>query len=91
MLARLGYQVDVLDLGCCGLAGSFGYERHHDELSRQIARDRFLPGLAAASEAGPLLLDGFSCELQAHHLSDLTTTTFAELVHRVVVDRAAAT
>ncbi|MBU6515193.1 MAG: FAD-binding oxidoreductase [Acidobacteriota bacterium] len=91
VLTRLGYAVDVLDLGCCGLAGSFGYERHHDELSREIARDRFLPGLAAAAEKGPLLLDGFSCELQAHHLSDLTTTSFAELVHRVVVDRATAT
>lgn len=80
VLERMGFDVRLLDLGCCGLAGSFGYEAHHDQLSRDIARDRFIPGLTAASLAGPIVLDGFSCDLQANHLSDLVTTNFAELV-----------
>lgn len=53
VLERLGFDVRLLDLGCCGLAGSFGYEAHHDELSREIANDRFLPGLEAAALEGP--------------------------------------
>ncbi|MBW4029761.1 MAG: hypothetical protein HIU57_03665 [Acidobacteria bacterium] len=84
VLERLGFDVRLLDLGCCGLAGSFGYHPHHDELSREIARDRFLPGLTLAAREGPLVLDGFSCDLQASHLSDLATTTFAELVRRTM-------
>ena len=81
VLTRAGADVEMLDLGCCGLAGSFGYEAHHDDLSRQIAADRFLPGLAdAATKGRRLVLDGFSCELQATHLSSLATTTLAQLL-----------
>ena len=87
VLERLGFDVHLLDLGCCGLAGSFGYHPHHDELSREIARDRFLPGLTRSAREGPLILDGFSCDLQASHLSDLATTTFAELVRRTIDPR----
>ena len=81
VLTRAGADVEMLDLGCCGLAGSFGYEAHQDDLSRQIAADRFLPGLAdAATKGRRLVLDGFSCELQATHLSSLATTTLAQLL-----------
>ncbi len=80
VLTRAGYEVDVLDLGCCGLAGSFGFEAHHDEISREIARDRFLPGITRAAAKGPIVLDGFSCDLQAQHLSAVATTTLAELL-----------
>ena len=91
VLERMGFDVRLLDLGCCGLAGSFGYEAHHDDLSREIARDRFIPGLTAAALAGPIILDGFSCDLQASHLSDLVTTNFAELVLGTTGARDAST
>jgi len=80
VLTRAGFEVDVLDLGCCGLAGSFGYEASHDELSRLIAEDRFVPGITRAARAGHLVLDGFSCDLQAQHLTSLTPTSLAELL-----------
>ena len=80
VLTRAGFDVEVLDLGCCGLAGSFGYEADHDALSRAIAQDRFLPGITRASAKGPLVLDGFSCDLQARQLSDLVPTSLAELL-----------
>jgi FAD/FMN-containing dehydrogenase/Fe-S oxidoreductase len=80
VLTRVGFDVELLDLGCCGLAGSFGFEAHHDALSREIARDRFIPGITRGASRGPVVLDGFSCDLQASHLTDLPTTTLAQLL-----------
>lgn len=37
---RLGLDFEVLDSGCCALAGSFGFERDHDQISREIAEQR---------------------------------------------------
>jgi len=56
--------------GCCGLAGNFGYERGHGELSRAIAADRLLPALAQASPDAVTLADGFGCRTR---ISELTT------------------
>jgi Fe-S oxidoreductase len=39
---RMGLDFELLDSGCCGLAGSFGFEREHDELSRQIGEHRLM-------------------------------------------------
>jgi FAD/FMN-containing dehydrogenase/Fe-S oxidoreductase len=80
VLANSGFDVKVLDLGCCGLAGSFGFEKDHDEVSRLIARDRFVPGIVRGVLDGPVILDGFSCQLQAVELTNLATTSTAELL-----------
>ncbi len=89
VLMRAGFEVEVLDLGCCGLAGSFGYEASHDEVSRLIAADRFVPGITRAAGAGHLVLDGFSCDLQAQHLTPLTPTSLAELLLSVMSSTSA--
>ncbi|MGD0853809.1 MAG: FAD-binding and (Fe-S)-binding domain-containing protein [Acidimicrobiales bacterium] len=80
VLTDSGFDVQTLDLGCCGLAGSFGFEKDHDELSRQIARDQFVPGIVRGSLLGQVILDGFSCQLQAGELTDVATTSTAELL-----------
>lgn len=80
VLNDAGFDAELLDLGCCGLAGSFGFQREHDELSRQIAQDRFLPAIQEGSNNGFVVLDGFSCQLQAEELAGLRTTSMAELL-----------
>jgi Fe-S oxidoreductase len=80
VLTRAGFDVEVLDLGCCGLAGSFGYQRDHDALSRVIARDRFLPVIESRAATSTVVADGFSCRLQVQHLSDVRPTSIAELL-----------
>ncbi len=80
VLRRAGFDTQQLDLGCCGLAGSFGYEAGHDELSRRIAADRFLPGLAAAAATRGIVIDGFSCDLQASQLSAVAHQTLSQLL-----------
>jgi FAD/FMN-containing dehydrogenase/Fe-S oxidoreductase len=56
-------EVAALDSGCCGMAGSFGFEREHFELSQQIADLELLPALRAAPEA-LVVAPGTSCRHQ---------------------------
>lgn len=69
-LARVpGLEIEELDAGCCGMAGSFGYERGHYEVSRALADRVLLP----AAEARPdvlLVATGFSCRSQVHAFSE---------------------
>ncbi|WP_331236615.1 FAD-binding and (Fe-S)-binding domain-containing protein [Natronorarus salvus] len=62
VLARAGYDVDVLDTSCCGMAGSFGYEAEHYDLSKAIAADLFEK--IDASEGETVIAPGGSCRSQ---------------------------
>ena len=59
--------VEVLDTGCCGMAGSFGFEREHYDLSVNIANLSLLPALAAAPAM--VVAPGTSCRHQIHDLA----------------------
>jgi Fe-S oxidoreductase len=63
-----GLDVTVLDTGCCGMAGSFGFEREHYDLSAKIAGLSLLPALAAAPDA-VAVAPGTSCRHQIHDLA----------------------
>ena len=52
LLGRLGFTPEVLDAGCCGLAGSFGYRSEHEPLSRQIGQEQWLPKVRSALGPG---------------------------------------
>src|SRR5215831_605639 len=54
--------------GCCGLAGNFGFQRGHGEVSRACAERAMLPRLRDASPDAVILADGFSCRTQIHEL-----------------------
>ncbi|RSS82426.1 (Fe-S)-binding protein, partial [Streptomyces sp. WAC05292] len=54
--------------GCCGLAGNFGFERGHLEVSRACAEEQLLPSLRAAPPGAVVLADGFSCRTQIAEL-----------------------
>jgi FAD/FMN-containing dehydrogenase/Fe-S oxidoreductase len=62
-----GLEVEVLDTGCCGMAGSFGFEKEHYDLSVAIANLSLLPALAAAPDA-LVAAPGTSCR---HQIKDL--------------------
>ncbi len=63
-----GLDVTVLDTGCCGMAGSFGFERDHYDLSVKIAGLSLLPALAA-EPAATVVAPGTSCRHQIHDLA----------------------
>ncbi|MDK0523896.1 FAD-binding and (Fe-S)-binding domain-containing protein [Streptomyces sp. ML-6] len=64
LMRRAGIEAVVLDEGCCGLAGNFGFERGHHELSVAIAEQGVLPAVRNAPPGALVLADGFSCRTQ---------------------------
>jgi FAD/FMN-containing dehydrogenase/Fe-S oxidoreductase len=64
ILRRAGVDVDVLDSGCCGLAGNFGFERGHYEVSAACAERGLWPAAREADPEVAILADGFSCRTQ---------------------------
>lgn len=65
LLRRMEIETEVLDAGCCGMAGSFGFEREHYDVSMQIAERRFLPAMRAAAPDSLLVANGYSCREQS--------------------------
>ncbi|BFU45323.1 FAD-binding and (Fe-S)-binding domain-containing protein [Krasilnikovia sp. MM14-A1004] len=80
LLATAGARVRRL-AGCCGLAGNFGVERGHYEVSVAVAGHDLLPALDAAPDA-VVLADGFSCRTQVADLRDRTALHLAQLLDR---------
>jgi Fe-S oxidoreductase len=64
LMRRTGLDVDVLDSGCCGLAGNFGFEDGHYDVSVACAERVLLPALRSADPDAVVLADGFSCRTQ---------------------------
>jgi len=64
-----GAEVVDLDAGCCGMAGSFGYEVEHYDVSRLVGEHRLLPALRRAGPDDVIVASGFSCRLQVRHFT----------------------
>jgi Fe-S oxidoreductase len=68
LLQRIpGATVSVLDAGCCGMAGSFGFEREHYDLSLEIGGMRLFPAVKSAPEGSIVAATGVSCRQQIMH------------------------
>ena len=79
LLASTGAQVTRVG-GCCGLAGNFGVEQGHYEVSVAVAEHDLLPAVRAAGERAVVLADGFSCRTQLDDLADVQALHLAELL-----------
>jgi Fe-S oxidoreductase len=66
-LSLAGYLPMDLKTGCCGMAGSFGYEDSHYEISMQVGETTLFPAVRALDEKTEICAHGFSCR---HQLSD---------------------
>ncbi len=80
LLASTGVQLQRLS-GCCGLAGNFGVEIGHYDVSVAVAEQQLLPALDAAPDA-VVLADGFSCRTQVADLRDRPSVHLAQLLDR---------
>jgi len=83
-LAAAGVRNTTLDSGCCGLAGNFGFERGHYDVSKAVAEDRMLPAIRATSPETVVVSDGFSCRTQIAQESGRTPVHLAELLRRAL-------
>jgi FAD/FMN-containing dehydrogenase/Fe-S oxidoreductase len=79
LLARSGAQVDRVG-GCCGLAGNFGMERGHYDVSVAVAEHQLLPAIARSEPGAVVLADGFSCRTQVNDLASRPALHLAQLL-----------
>jgi Fe-S oxidoreductase len=80
LLQRTGATVELLDSGCCGMAGPFGFEREKFEVSQALGERVLLPAVRAASPETILLADGFSCREQIAQNTARRAIHFAEIL-----------
>lgn len=89
--AVMGYDADLALLedtgaavtrlgGCCGLAGNFGVEQGHYDVSVKVAEHDLLPAVEAMPNGSIVLADGFSCRTQLHDLAHVDALSLAELI-----------
>lgn len=83
----LGDRLKVLDTGCCGMAGSFGYAEHRFDVSNKIAELALLPAVRAAQAAKPdtiVTAPGTSCRHQLHDAAHVRALHPIELAERLI-------
>jgi Fe-S oxidoreductase len=59
-----GYQVELINAGCCGMAGSFGYEKEHYDISMKIGEEALFPAIRAKDNDWEIAVMGVSCRQQ---------------------------
>jgi len=83
LLALPNLKFSEIDSGCCGMAGSFGYEKEHYEISMKIGSLKLFPAINKNPEAD-IVADGFSCRSQIGHGTDRKAMHLAEFLVKVL-------
>ncbi len=78
------YRAELIDAGCCGMAGSFGYAKEHYDVSRQVGEDRLFPALRKAVPGTQVAVTGVSCKQQIEDELDRPAHFLAELLAEAV-------
>jgi Fe-S oxidoreductase len=79
-LSATGGNVKMLDAGCCGMAGPFGFERKSFSVSQTLGERALLPAVRAADAATVIVTDGFSCREQIAQNTDRRAVHLAEVL-----------
>lgn len=81
---RIGMEFEVLDSGCCGMAGSFGFEKEHYSVSVACGERVLLPAVRKAEESTIVVADGFSCREQISQLTHRRARHTAEVLQTAI-------
>jgi FAD/FMN-containing dehydrogenase/Fe-S oxidoreductase len=84
VLRWAGFEVSEVDSGCCGMAGSFGFEREHYDLSVWLGNRRLAPAVRAAPPDTEIVAPGMSCRQQIAHLTGRRARHPAEVLRSVL-------
>jgi Fe-S oxidoreductase len=87
LLGRMGIECQVLDSGCCGMAGAFGFEREHYDVSMQIGERVLLPAVRKAPRDTLVVTNGFSCREQIAQATGRRALHVAEVLQLALHDR----
>ncbi len=86
-LVLAGYVVEEVDAGCCGLAGAFGFEAEHYDLSLAIGAGRLFPAVESASHDQVIVASGVSCRQQIAHATGRRALSLAEALQQAGAQR----
>jgi Fe-S oxidoreductase len=89
VLKTIGIDAEVLDSGCCGMAGSFGFERDHYDVSMRVGELVLLPAVRRAPPDTLVIADGFSCRTQIAQATGREAMHLADVIDLVI--RSAST
>lgn len=87
---QLGLDYELLDSGCCGMAGSFGFEQHKYALSQTIGERVLLPAVRNTGADTLLIADGFSCREQVRQATGRMPLHLAQVLQRAIHEGSAA-
>ncbi len=79
-------EVFEIPSGCCGMAGSFGYEKEHTAFSKQIAELKLVPFINELGEDTPIIADGYSCRTQIHTQTGRKALHLAEWLNHSLIN-----
>ncbi|MEQ9220027.1 MAG: FAD-linked oxidase C-terminal domain-containing protein [Cyclobacteriaceae bacterium] len=79
LLGQNGHSVQEIPSGCCGMAGSFGYEKEHYSLSEKIGEEILFPAVRDMKDES-LVACGFSCRHQIEHFTDVKPKHWVEVI-----------
>ena len=88
LLDKLGLHYDVLDSGCCGMAGSFGFARATADVSVAVGEQVLLPAVRAAPADCLVIADGYSCREQIAQCTPRRAVHLAEVLARALAGDA---
>jgi FAD/FMN-containing dehydrogenase/Fe-S oxidoreductase len=81
VLRRMGLDFELLDSGCCGMAGSFGFEEENYDVSMACGERVLLPRVREADPETLIIADGFSCQEQIEQATDRRGLHLAQILH----------
>jgi FAD/FMN-containing dehydrogenase/Fe-S oxidoreductase len=87
LLESMGVDFELLDSGCCGMAGSFGFEEEHHDISVRIGELRLLPAVRGLDDDTLIVADGFSCKSQIEQLTDRRALHTAQVIKMALDQR----
>ena len=87
LLRKMGVDLQSLDSGCCGMAGSFGFEKEKYEVSQAVGERVLLPAVRQAPAETLIVSDGFSCREQIRQATGRRAMHLAEVLELALRDR----
>ena len=81
-----GYEAKLIDAGCCGMAGSFGFEKEHYDISMTIGEDRLFPAIRSAAQDVVVAVTGVSCKQQVEDGTSRKAKYFSEVLSDALED-----
>lgn len=88
ILTKLGLDYTMPDTGCCGMAGSFGFEQDHYDVSLKVGERVLLPAVRKADKKTLIIADGFSCREQIAQTTDRQALHLAQVLQMALHEQA---